>query len=179
MLNSLKMFSNACLFALILTTLGLGGCKSGMKQFDITVRLDESLQEQPPTLDVDLVGIGSGEASLREMPVDEYFKAERDGGPSHYRRDLEGTQQKVTMQFSHSDREEKTLSRSDPIWDNWKQSNLMEIMVIVELLPGTDSDTARRMFIPLDSGRWESRDNRLTITIQRSRLDLRPQPLPQ
>lgn len=175
----MKSLARVCLMAMVAPVLLLVGCGGGMKQFDITVQLDRSLQDQPPTLDVDIVGIGSGEASLRDMPVGEYFKSESDGGASHYRRDLDGSEQKVTMQFSSVDSEPKTLSRNDPVWDRWSDANLMELMVIVELLPGTDSDSARRLFIPLDSKRWERRDNHLTITIQRSRLDLRPQPLPQ
>lgn len=162
---------------LIAPLMALVGCK-GPRQFDITVRLDDSLLAQPPSLDVDIVGVGSGDASLRAVSLDEYFTPRSDGTPSQIRSDLEGSGQKVTMEFQAGNSEPKTLSKSDAIWGRWKRNNIMELMVIVEVLPGTANEAAHRLFIPLDGKRWERRDNQLTITIQRSRLDLRPQPLP-
>lgn len=156
----------------------LNGCGGGtIQRFNITIEPDDGLRDQTtyrmPSIEMDLVGVGAGDAVVKNIPVDHYFNPRPPERPD-VRTDLGN--QKVTYKFSNENHEPQTLPIDHAAWAYWEENNYAELMVIVNYLPGAAGDDARRLLIPLNPERWSRPGSTMTITIQRSRLQFSPKP---
>jgi hypothetical protein len=155
---------------MIVALAGCGGTK--LKPFNLTVALDDSLLGQPPTLQVDLVGVGADDSRLRDLAVDEYFDDES------MHAELEAAGRIRTFIFQDGSTQPRTIASDDAMWKAWRRAGVNEMMIVVDYLPGTRSDAARRRMIPLSRDRWGEQSSDVEITIERAAVRVHPEPLP-
>ena len=117
--------------SLLLTTLAtaalglslLTGCSSSLK----TVNLQGSPTVTAASVQVDVVGIGASNQSLKLLPVPKYWQS---GG---------GKADAKSFRFGPNSPQTYTVAASDPIWKHWHDIGAKEIMVIADL-PGVFAD---------------------------------------
>jgi hypothetical protein len=161
--------------------LGLGAC-GGAKMWrgDVEVRPDSALVKQAggaPTIRVDLVGVNDVDlGAWQAKPMSEYWEP---GDPLRASAEF-----KHTMTFAEGRTAPQTLTKKDPIWNEWKSRGAMHLLVLADLpgahqdLPGDTDD--RRVVLPLDSSRWEA-NQAIKILLQRAgvRCETPPKPVGQ
>ena len=161
-LNS-RILARALLFASLTAAFG---CQvpGVLRPVDIVVTRDGSIAGAMP-LEVDLIGADlSLSKVLAKKNVSEYF---RRGG--------RGEQDANAFRMAFSEQEEvtKTLSRRDPKWSHWVQSDA-EHLVVIASLPGYPEVTppgqdGRRLILPLVYER--SALKRIEVTVNRNWID--------
>ncbi len=133
----------------------LTGCSSSLS----TVNLQGTPTVTAASVQVDVVGLGPKNESLKLLPVPRYWQ----GGNAQARGDAK------SFRFGPNSPQTYTIAAGDPIWKHWADAGAKEVMVIADLpgvfpdLPG-DSDQ-RRKIIPI-SGKASS----ATIVVDNSGL---------
>ena len=133
----------------------LTGCSSSLS----TVTLQGSPTVTAASVQVDVVGIGPGNQTLKLLPVPKYWS----GG------NLQAKADTKSFRFGPNSPQTYTVGPDDPIWKHWSAMGAKEVMVIADLpgvfadLPG-DSDQ-RRKIIPI-AGKATS----ATIVVDRAGL---------
>jgi hypothetical protein len=84
------------------------------------------------------------------------------------------------MSFGPGNKDPKTRSKSDPIWEAWKGRGAMHLFVLADL-PGATGDKpgsedGRRTKLPLDKCRWEG--DTIKIVVQNSQIVCTTPPKP-
>ena len=160
--------------ATLLTALALFsvGCNSWPK--DINVALDKSLTQDAgatPSVDVHLIGIRRGELRrYRTMPVTEYWSP---SGPS---RQALPARKEVFLGPGATSR---TVSGSDPVWNQWDAKVRPYLVVLADLrgvTPRGDEDP-RRVVLPLDKKRWGAKQ--IKLLVHRDRVEVLTPPKPK
>ncbi len=133
----------------------LTGCSSSLR----TVNLQGSPTVTAASVQVDVVGIGPSNQTLKLLPVPKYWA----GGNAQAKADAK------SFRFGPNSPQTYTIGPDDPIWKHWSAIGAKEVMVIADLpgvfsdLPG-DSDQ-RRKLIPI-AGKATS----ATIVVDRAGL---------
>ena len=150
------------------------GCSSKpeMAERNVIVSLDESLA-RATAVQVDILGANETElARLTSWPVDEYW---RDASMNKVPSD------RKTLKLSSSMRS-ATLSRSDPVWQQWRNKGAMHL-VAIGFIPGLSGSgegdrDRRRIILPLDKNRWKEPLVDIQIIVSQSGMTSPTQPEP-
>lgn len=153
-MKKIAMWAAAPVLAAALT--GCGG--SSFRTYDIDVALDPALvaaRGGAVAAEVDLIGIPEAKAEQwRTYSLGSYFGGDdpmRAGGQRH------------PIVFTPGGAQSHTLSRTDPIWNQWKQAGATSLVVMAQW-PGGSA----REILPLDPAAWE--DRRIGVVVQKSGL---------
>ncbi len=133
----------------------LTGCGSSLN----TVNLQGSPTVTAASVQVDVVGIGPNNQSLKLLPVPKYWQ----GGNAQAKTDAK------SFRFGPNSPQTYTVAADDPMWKHWHDIGAKEIMVIADL-PGVFSDLPgdadqRRKLIPI-AGKTTS----ATVVVDRAGL---------
>ena len=117
------------------------GCSSRLS----TVNLQGSASVAAASVQVDVVGLNSGNQTLKAIPVPQYWR----GANAQSKADTK------SFRFGPNSPQTYTVGPNDPIWKHWSATGATEVMVIADL-PGVFSDLPgdadqRRKIIPLAS----------------------------
>lgn len=141
----------------------VSACSSSVKDFNVTLQIDDSLRNQYgllPSFEVDVVAINADqEERIKNYDIDEYFE---------YQNPLRISLPKRTLKFSEDSAKSQSITSSDPIWKSWA-SNKAEILVLIANLPyahgglsnntgtqGHDNLDGRRLLVPMQREHWYS-----------------------
>ena len=160
--------------------LGLGGCKSApaMGRYNVEVSMDPELTNRTggtPQVLVDLVGVNDMDyPRWSSESMSKYWDTGSDS-----RGETAGVRH--SMAFGQGNSGTKVLSKTDKIWDTWKERKVMHLLVLADV-PGAQADRpgsedGRRLVLPLDRSRWKGRDT-IKVVVQRSRVTTTTPPDP-
>lgn len=140
-------------------TMALTGCGgSSFRTYDVDVALDPALvaaRGGSVAAEVDLVGIPEAQAAQwRAYSLGSYF-----GGDDPMRAGAA----RQALVFKPGGPQKQTLSRTDPIWNQWKQQGATSLVVMAQW-PGGSA----REILPLDPAAWQ--DRRIGVVVQKSGL---------
>jgi hypothetical protein len=132
------------------------GCRSGTKPVAWNVSITKTT---PASIEVDFIGVSPSEKPywMNDVKPDDYWKPNdsiRQGA------------RKLTINFQSGTT--FVLQRKDPIWNDWLNYGATELMVMADL-PGTYDNSPydrRRLFLPLNTKTWKSKNKTLEIQIQ-------------
>lgn len=158
---------------------GVVGCESGpsMGRYNVEVSLDPSLASRaggPPQIMVDLVGLNDTQVAAWESKSMTSYWTTAD--PLR----AEAKDYRKEMPFGPGQTAPQTLSKSDAIWNKWKERGAMHLFVLADL-PGAKADApgtadGRRVILPLDKRRWKT--DTIKIVVQNSQLNCTTPPEP-
>lgn len=170
----MKIFSQVAMGILgVIVGLGTVGCetKPTMGEFNVTVSLSDGFNPAG-SIEVDLVGVQAGRdlSSIEGVSVNEYF-----GAMNQYRRDLD---RRVGLVFRPSDSRSQSidLTRRGPHYADWKNANVMHLVVLADLSNSGGPDL-RRLTLPLDKHRWKRKDLDIVIDSTKVSSVYAPEPV--
>ncbi|MCC6679065.1 MAG: hypothetical protein IT436_18225 [Phycisphaerales bacterium] len=153
-MKKLVMWAAGPAVAMALT--GCGG--SSFRTYDVDVSLDPALvaaRGGSVAAEVDLIGVPEAQAAQwRAYSLGSYFGGDdpmRAGAARH------------PIVFKPGAAQKQTLSRTDPVWNQWKQQGATSLVVMSQW-PGGSA----REVLPLDAAAWQ--DRRIGIVVQKSGL---------
>lgn len=142
--------------ALAMVLTGCGG--SSFRTYDVEVSLDPAFvasRDGALAAEVDLVGVPEAQAAQwRSYSMNDYF-----GGDDPMR----AAAPRYPIVFKPGAGQAQTLSRTDPVWNRWKQAGATSLVVMSQW-PGGSA----REVLPLDPAAWESR--RIGVVLKKSGL---------
>ncbi len=156
-----------------IVALGSVGCetKPTMGEFNVTVSLADGFNPVG-SVEVDVVGVQDGRdlVSIEGISVSDYF-----GAMNPYRRDLD---RKIGLVFrADTDREHRIdLTRRGPHYANWKNANVMHLVVLADLSSSGGPDL-RRLTLPLDKHRWKRKNLEILIDATKVSSAYAPEPV--
>ena len=147
-----------------------GGCKPGMKAFDVNLEVGPGLHNQ--TVVVDLTGVSTAnEDDWSSVSLDQYFSTT---DSTQFRQSHRSQGLIHTMEFRAGDGEHTaTLSRNDPIWQTWEAGNASWLYIVTQA--GAANYKKR---LPLDKCRWDKETETLNIRITPAGISPQEAPLP-
>jgi hypothetical protein len=161
-MNQFKLTHVLGLAVLAGLCVALSGCKvvgggSKAAAWNLTIT-----KATPATIEVDLVGVTPlDKTSLEGYPVDKYFSAN-----DPRRTGLKVDRDRLTRVLQSN--EPWLIDRKDPIWAGWRERGVTELLVLARL-PGRfegGPNDPRRLFIPLQKGKWDAQGSTLEVEIQ-------------
>src|SRR6266568_4431840 len=159
---------------LVVTAALTQGCGSHpeMAERNVNVSLDDTLA-RATAVEVNLIGVNDTEfPRYANRPVDDYW---RDVAGDKAPRD------RAVMKLSGGNRSQ-TLSRTDPVWQQWRAKGAMRLVAIA-FIPGLSGSgegerDPRRIILPLDKNRWKELVD-IRIIVSQSGLTCPTQPEPE
>jgi hypothetical protein len=151
------------------------GCasKPEMAERNVVVTLDDSLA-RATAVEVNIVGANDSDfARVGTQPVDNYWRDVAAG---------RAPADRYVMKMSGNDRT-RTLSRTDPVWQQWRAKGAMRLVAIA-FIPGLSGSgegerDPRRIVLPLDKNRWKDVNQDIRIVASQSGLTSPTQPEPE
>jgi len=152
--------------------LGAVGCESkpSMGEFNVTVSLADGFTPTE-SFEVDLVGVPDGEdkTAIESESVDSYF-----GAMNEYRTNL---QRRIQLVFRPNGPRSQhvDLTRRGSHYVDWKNANVMHLVVLADL-PSPSGPDLRRRTLTLDKRRWKRKNLEFVIDSQKVSPVYSPEP---
>ncbi len=157
---------------LLANTVGCA-CSGVMRQFNVTVAMDDSVKQQgiTPRVEINMVAVNASDSpTWSEKSMTDYFTP----GDA-----LRNSADPYIMRLDEKN-QTQTLKITDPKWDAWKSQGATNLFIVADYPRAADASgeaDPRRRIIPLDCSRWDAETD-IKVILKSSGLSVQTPPKP-